>query len=81
MDWVRLELRIQNSLWISNNQQNIVISFSQDFMASTRNNFFQGQTDRGLSRPVKVGAYPSEAPFKQVLYSRIGPWPYPQTLE
>ncbi len=29
---------------------------------------------------VSVGSYPSEATFFQVLISRVGSWPYPQTL-
>jgi hypothetical protein len=35
-------------LWIANNQQNIVINFHQDFVASTLSRFFQGQADMGL---------------------------------
>jgi hypothetical protein len=39
MYWVWLELLVQNPLWIASNQQNIVIKFHQDFMASARVNF------------------------------------------
>jgi hypothetical protein len=35
-------------LWITNNQQNIVINYHQDFVASMHTDFFKGQTDRGL---------------------------------
>jgi len=37
-----------NSLQITNNQQNIVVDFHQDFEARTHVNFVWGQVDRGL---------------------------------
>jgi hypothetical protein len=43
---VRHELLLYNPLLIANNKQIIVVNFRQDFVASTYNNFFQGQTDR-----------------------------------
>ncbi len=36
------------SLRIANNQQNIVINFHQDFVASTQSDFIQGQAKRGI---------------------------------
>ncbi len=36
MDWVRLERFVFNPLRITDNQQNIVVNFHQDFMAIPR---------------------------------------------
>jgi hypothetical protein len=49
MDFARTELLVKNQLEITNNQQNLVVNFHPDFMASTHTNFFQGQMARGLS--------------------------------
>jgi hypothetical protein len=38
------ELLVKNHLWITNNQQNTVVNFNVDFMASIHSNFFQIQT-------------------------------------
>jgi hypothetical protein len=35
-------------MWIANNRQNSVISFHQEFVASTHHYFFLGQTGWGL---------------------------------
>jgi hypothetical protein len=35
-------------MWITNNQQNIVVDFHQDFMASTHSDFYQGQMNMAL---------------------------------
>jgi hypothetical protein len=48
VDWVRPELLVQSPLWITNNQQNIVIHFHQDFVAGMHSYFFKVQVDRGL---------------------------------
>jgi hypothetical protein len=36
-----------NIFGLGSNQQNIVINFHQDFMASEHSNFFKGHTDKG----------------------------------
>jgi hypothetical protein len=43
-----LGLLVYNPIWITNNQQTVVINFHQDFEASTHYDFFKGQTDRSL---------------------------------
>jgi len=46
-----VSLFYQVIIWLSHScqqQQNIVVNFHQDFIASKHSNFFQGQTDRGL---------------------------------
>ncbi len=48
MDWTRTELLVYNPSCIYDNQENAVISFHQDFAASTHCSFFQGQMDKGL---------------------------------
>jgi hypothetical protein len=35
-------------MWIANNQQNIVVIFHQDFVASMHSGICQGQMNRGL---------------------------------
>ncbi len=42
------ELLAQNPFRIAYNPHTIVISFHQDFLASTHSGFFNGQTDSGL---------------------------------
>jgi hypothetical protein len=42
------ELLVYNPLWIINNQQNIVVNFHQDLLASMCNDFYQGLTDLRL---------------------------------
>jgi hypothetical protein len=40
VDWVTTELLALKPLWITNNQQNLVVNFHQDFLASTIRDFF-----------------------------------------
>ncbi len=49
MDCANPELVFKKSLVIADNQWNNVIKFHQDFTASIHSNYFQGQTDRGIS--------------------------------
>jgi hypothetical protein len=46
-DGARPELPFKNHLWITNNQQNTVINFGQDFVANIDNDFFHGQAGKG----------------------------------
>ncbi len=48
MDLVKPELVVQNPMRIGNNQQNMLVSFLQDSIASMCSDFFQGQADRSL---------------------------------
>jgi hypothetical protein len=45
---VRPELQVQNPLWITIKQQNIVIKLCQDVAASTYGDFLQDKMDRSL---------------------------------